>query len=120
MARVTVEDCEKIIENRFDLVVLAVQRARQIINGDAITVESKDEKKPVIALREIAAQSVSINALKENFIRSFMTSSPEEDFGEDGEEMSEEDTYNPYLGIETAAVESSAVSVIDEDEEIIA
>ena len=44
MARITVEDCEEVVKNRFDLVVLAAQRTRQILAGDKITVEDKDEK----------------------------------------------------------------------------
>ncbi|MDR0968572.1 MAG: DNA-directed RNA polymerase subunit omega [Holosporaceae bacterium] len=114
MARVTVEDCEKVAPNRFDLVILAVQRAREIINGAPITIESKDEKKPVIALREIAARTVSIDSLKENAIRSFMTVAPEENFGEDADEMPEEDTYDPYAGIEVAALESGSASATNE------
>ncbi|MDR2158214.1 MAG: DNA-directed RNA polymerase subunit omega [Holosporaceae bacterium] len=117
MARITVEDCEKIVANRFDLVIWAAQRTRQIINGDSITVESKDEKKPVIALREIAAQSVSVDALKECAVRSFRTFTPEEDIDEDVEDMPDEDTYNPYAGVETPAIESSDnISVISDTE----
>ncbi|MDR2646267.1 MAG: DNA-directed RNA polymerase subunit omega [Holosporaceae bacterium] len=116
MARVTVEDCEDVVANRFDLVILAAQRARQIISGEPITLVSRDEKKPVIALREIAAQSISIDALKENVIRNFRTLTPEEDLEEDMEDMPETDTYNPYVGLEVAALESSNLSVVDDEE----
>jgi DNA-directed RNA polymerase subunit omega len=116
MARITVEDCEKIVANRFDLVVLAAQRTRQILSGDPITLESKDEKNPVIALREIAAQSVSVEALKESAIKNFRTVAIEDDLEDDMEDIVEEDTYNPYVGIEIAAIESSSnINIIDSD-----
>jgi DNA-directed RNA polymerase subunit omega len=115
MARVTVEDCENVVANRFDLVILAAQRARQIIGGEPITLVDRDEKKPVIALREIAAQSVSIDALKESVIRNFRTITPEEDFEKDVEDVPESDTYSP-VGLEAAALESSNLSVADNEE----
>ncbi|MDR0555927.1 MAG: DNA-directed RNA polymerase subunit omega [Holosporaceae bacterium] len=102
MARVTVEDCEEIVANRFDLVVLAAQRTRQIIGGDPATLESRDEKKPVIALREIAAQSISLDNLRESTIKGFRTFSSQEDLEEDIEDLPEEDTYNPYEGVSVA------------------
>ncbi|MCR5225474.1 MAG: DNA-directed RNA polymerase subunit omega [Alphaproteobacteria bacterium] len=118
MARITVEDCEEVVKNRFDLVVLAAQRTRQILAGDKITVEDKDEKKPVIALREIAARTVSTEDLKESVIKNFRTFSSEEDLLEDIEDVSEEeDTYNPYIGVEMKALESdNSVPVVDETE----
>ncbi|MDR0631635.1 MAG: DNA-directed RNA polymerase subunit omega [Holosporaceae bacterium] len=103
MARITVEDCEEVVANKFDLVVLAAQRTRQIINGDPITLENKDEKKPVIALREIAARSISVDMLKECSIRNFRTFTAEEDMDEDIEDLPEEDTYNPYIGINSVS-----------------
>ena len=54
MARVTVEDCIDIINNRFELVMLASQRARSLSSGAELTVERDNDKNPVIALREIA------------------------------------------------------------------
>ncbi|MDR0678565.1 MAG: DNA-directed RNA polymerase subunit omega [Holosporaceae bacterium] len=117
MARITVEDCETVVTNRFDLVILAAQRTRQILAGDRITVDNNgDEKKTVIALREIAAPSVSIDALKESAIRSFRTFSSEEDINTDMEGLSEDDAYDPYTGIEMAAIESDNISVVSEDE----
>lgn len=118
MARITVEDCEKVVKNRFDLVVLAAQRTRQILAGDKITVEDKDEKKPVVALREIAAQTVSVEDLKDAVVKNFRTFSPEEDLQEDIEDISEEeDTYNPYIGVEMKALEAdNSIPVVDESE----
>lgn len=116
MARVTVEDCEKIVPNRFDLVVLAAQRTRQILAGNKVEVEDKDEKKPVIALREIAAEAVSVNGLKDDVVKTFRTFSPEEDLQEDIEDISEEeDTYNPYINVDLKALElDGSTSVVNE------
>jgi len=68
MARVTVEDCIERIPNRFDLVMVAGQRAREIAAGAPITVERDNDKNPVIALREIADETVEIAGLQESLI----------------------------------------------------
>lgn len=68
MARVTVEDCIDKIPNRFDLVLLAGQRARQISRGADLTLERDRDKNPVVALREIAENRVSPKALSEKII----------------------------------------------------
>ncbi|HGG59944.1 MAG TPA: DNA-directed RNA polymerase subunit omega [Gammaproteobacteria bacterium] len=65
MARVTVEDCEEKIDNRFDLVLIAAKRARQIYNGSEPTVEEENDKPTVIALREIAAGNITADILDE-------------------------------------------------------
>jgi len=64
MARVTVEDCVVKIPNRFDLVMVAAQRARDISAGAPLTVDRDDDKIPVVALREIADETVDIEALQ--------------------------------------------------------
>ena len=69
MARVTVEDCIEKIPNRFDLVLTASQRARGILKGDLSTVDRDDDKNPVVALREIAAETVDIGVLGEGLIK---------------------------------------------------
>ena len=120
MARITVEDCEKFVENRFELVILAAQRARQIFAGDKVTIEQKkDEKKPVIALREIAENTVSTDQLRESVIDKFRTFNIEEEDDENLDELMEEDTYRPYVGLEmqsVAAEDSKEVSIVDESE----
>lgn len=68
MARVTVEDCVKQIPNRFELVVLAAERARSISSGVPLTLARDNDKNSVIALREIAAKNISPNALREAHI----------------------------------------------------
>ena len=70
MARVTVEDCIDKVENRFDLVLLASHRARMISSGAPITVDRDNDKNPVVALREIADETVSPGDLKEDLIHS--------------------------------------------------
>lgn len=70
MARVTVEDCIDKVENRFDLVLLASHRARMISSGSAITVNRDNDKNPVVALREVAEETVSPGDLKEDLIHS--------------------------------------------------
>jgi DNA-directed RNA polymerase subunit omega len=70
MARVTVEDCVDKVPNRFELVLLAAHRARTISSGSPITVERDDDKNPVVALREIADQTISPEDLKEDLIHS--------------------------------------------------
>jgi DNA-directed RNA polymerase subunit omega len=70
MARVTVEDCIEHVPNRFELVALASQRARQIVSGNPLNVERDNDKDTVVALREIAEQKVSLAALKEEVILS--------------------------------------------------
>ncbi|PWL18207.1 DNA-directed RNA polymerase subunit omega [Falsochrobactrum shanghaiense] len=70
MARVTVEDCVDKVENRFELVLLAGHRARQISQGASITVDRDNDKNPVVALREIADETLSPDDLKEALIHS--------------------------------------------------
>ena len=70
MARVTVEDCIDKVENRFDLVLLASHRARMISSGAPITVDRDNDKNPVVALREIAEETVSPGDLKEELVHS--------------------------------------------------
>ncbi|MCO6048677.1 DNA-directed RNA polymerase subunit omega [Mesorhizobium sp. RP14(2022)] len=70
MARVTVEDCIDKVNNRFELVLLAGHRARQISQGAQITVPRDNDKNPVVALREIADESLSPDDLKEDLIHS--------------------------------------------------
>ena len=68
MARVTVEDCVDKVPNRFDLVMLAAHRAREIATGAPLTVDRDNDKNPVVALREIADDVVDADDLRENLI----------------------------------------------------
>jgi DNA-directed RNA polymerase subunit omega len=69
MARVTVEDCVVRVPNRFELVLVAAQRAREITAGAQLTLDRDDDKNPVVALREIAEDTVQIDRLQDSVIR---------------------------------------------------
>ena len=73
MARVTVEDCVDKVPNRFELVMLAAHRAREIAAGAPITVDRDNDKNPVVALREIADETQSADDLRERLIESYQT-----------------------------------------------
>ena len=68
MARVTVEDCVIKVPNRFELVLLAAQRARDLSAGASLTVERENDKNPVIALREIADETVKLDELRQSLV----------------------------------------------------
>jgi DNA-directed RNA polymerase subunit omega len=70
MARVTVEDCIVQIPNRFELVLLAAQRARNIGRGEDLTLDRDNDKNPVVALREIADQTIPLDAIEADLIKS--------------------------------------------------
>lgn len=69
MARVTVEDCVLRVPNRFDLVMVAAQRARELAGGAPLSIERDNDKNPVVALREIADETVSIDVLQNSLIK---------------------------------------------------
>ena len=73
MARVTVEDCVDKVPNRFELVMLAAHRAREISSGSTLTVDRDNDKNPVVSLREIADETQSADALRERLIESNQT-----------------------------------------------
>ena len=79
MARVTVEDCVDKIPNRFDLVLLAAQRAREISGGAELTIDRDRDKNPVVALREIAEETVRPRILGESLITSLQRVLPDDD-----------------------------------------
>lgn len=83
MARVTVEDCIDKVLNRFELVMVASQRARKIGAGAGLTVERDNDKNPVIALREIAEETVDVAELKEELIHNNQRVIALDDDGED-------------------------------------
>jgi DNA-directed RNA polymerase subunit omega len=87
MARVTVEDCVDKVDNRFELVLLASHRARMISTGAPITIDRDRDKNPVVALREIADETLSPEDLREELIHSLQTQvevdEPEEELAAD-------------------------------------
>ena len=96
MARVTVEDCVKKIPNRFDLVIAAAQRSREISNGIAIEVDRDNDKNPVVSLREIASEAIDAESLQERFIRSMQKNLIKEDNNIE-DEASLEEEFAAYL-----------------------
>src|SRR5689334_1223273 len=79
MARVTVEDCVDKIPNRFELVLLSAQRARALSAGVALTVDRDNDKNPVVALREIAEQTLTVDQLRQDMYRSLQRHTELED-----------------------------------------
>jgi DNA-directed RNA polymerase subunit omega len=79
MARVTVEDCVDKIPNRFDLVLLSAQRARQISGGAELTIDRDRDKNPVVALREVAEETVRPRELEESLVGSLQRVQVDED-----------------------------------------
>ena len=96
MARVTDEYCIKKIPNRFDLVVAAAQRSREISNGVAIEIERDNDKNPVVSLREIASEAVDAESLQERFIRSMQKNLIKEDVSSENDASLEEE-FAAYL-----------------------
>jgi len=84
MARVTVEDCVDKVPNRFELVMLAAHRAREVSAGAPITLERDNDKNPVVALREIAEETQSAEELRERMIESNQTQIEVDEPVEDG------------------------------------
>ena len=79
MARVTVEDCIDKVANRFDLVLVAAERAREISGGADLTIDRDRDKNPVVALREIAERTVKPNHLMESLTQSLQKVQVDED-----------------------------------------
>ena len=79
MARITVEDCIEKFESRFELVLVASNRARKLHSGENPTVERDNDKNTVIALREIAGESISIDEMKNDLVEEYQTVSPQND-----------------------------------------
>ncbi len=87
MARVTVEDCIDKIPNRFELVMLAAQRARDLSVGAEITVDRDNDKNPVVALREIAEETVDLEDIEAAVIRALQKHVDVDEPGEEGDEF---------------------------------
>ncbi|WP_323761129.1 DNA-directed RNA polymerase subunit omega [Maricaulis sp.] len=79
MARVTVEDCIEKIPNRFRLVLMAAHRARNISAGSELTIDRDNDKNPVVALREIADETLDMDALKDSLVNGLQRVLPSED-----------------------------------------
>ncbi len=105
MARVTVEDCVEIVPNRFELVLLAARRARELSSGAALTISKDNDKNPVLALREIAEQTVSSNHLRDSVVRSMQRIVFRDE--------ADEDLENEFLD----ALSNTVINMNEEDDE---
>ena len=114
MARVTVEDCVDKVPNRFELVLLASHRARAIANGSNITVDTENDKNPVIALREIAEKTVPADDLREGLIHSIQRN-VEVDEPEPGAAPTMPQERRPILGRDDQSTDKQ-VDVITEEQ----
>ena len=119
MARVTVEDCVTKISNRFELVVLAGQRARDITAGAEILVERDKDKNPVVALREIAEDKVAPEELLEAVVTSLQryadTDEPEQEGDEDVAETISAEEAISHLAAVRAVTRKEVLDVNYED-----
>ncbi len=129
MARVTVEDCIDKVENRFELVMLAAQRGRDIAAGAPLTVDRDRDKNPVVALREIAEETVKTDDLREGLLTGLQryaeSDEPEEadlialdqaePVGEPGETIDDLATAGLAAGIQVVEAEDVAASATSEE-----
>ena len=114
MARVTVEDCVLKVPNRFELVMMAAQRARDISSGASLTVERDNDKNPVVALREIADETVSLDALGNALVQALQKQSEQD---EPEEDIVEFDTPVMPSAADQALVQEEALPAPGDDEE---
>jgi DNA-directed RNA polymerase subunit omega len=111
MARVTVEDCVVKIPNRFNLVLLAAQRAREISSGSELTLERDNDKNPVVALREIAESSIDLDNVRQALISSLQKHVESEEPEDDAMELLAADSN--VAGVPYEAITEGAE--VDED-----
>jgi DNA-directed RNA polymerase subunit omega len=116
MARVTVEDCVEKVPNRFELVLLAAQRARNLSRGEELTVDRDNDKNPVVALREIADETVPLEKLEADLIKS-LSRAPEPEPA-DEEVMDLIPTDQNIFGLQDVSAEEEAQTLPTEGEEM--
>ncbi len=115
MARVTVEDCVEIISNRYELVMVASQRARDISAGAVLTIERDNDKNPVISLREIAQKTVDPTELKESLVKGFQKVS--QIVNEPEEELTDLVLPDPKMGDDDLIGAAGIRDVRDDEDE---
>ena len=115
MARVTVEDCVERIPNRFELVLLAAQRARNLSRGEEMTIDRDDDKNPVVALREIAKQTIPLEKLEADLLKS-LSRAPEPEPA-DEEVMDLIPTDQNIFGLQDIAAEEEAAALAGDNAE---
>ena len=113
MARVTVEDCVEKVPNRFELVLLAAQRARNLSRGEELTIDRDDDKNPVVALREIADETIDRPSLEQDLIKS-LSRAPEPEPA-DEEVLDLIPTDQNIFGLQDVSAEEEAANMPVED-----
>jgi len=118
MARVTVEDCVEKIPNRFELVLLAAQRARNISRGEELTIDRDNDKNPVIALREIADETIDLTRIEQDLVKS-LSRTPEPEPA-DEEVLDLIPTDQNIFGLQDVSAEEEASNLNVEAEDMSA
>ncbi len=116
MARVTVEDCVLKVPNRFELVLLAAQRARNISRGEQLTIDRDNDKNPVVALREIADETLALPELEQDLVKS-LSRVPEPE-PVDEEVLDLIPTDQNIFGLQDVSAEEEAAAMAAEAEEM--
>lgn len=116
MARVTVEDCVLKVPNRFELVLLAAQRSRDVTAGSPLTVDRDNDKNPVVALREIAEETVDCEGLRNGVIQGLQRHVEVDELEEDEFEQIEARQLSSELGDASPAEEVDADALSIEEE----
>lgn len=106
MARVTVEDCVEKIPNRFDLVLLAAHRSRNITAGASLTIDRDNDKTPVVSLRELAEETLDLGELRESLVTGLQRVIIDDD-------MPEEEDQTPVLALEHGQAQPTEMSEAD-------
>ncbi len=110
MARVTVEDCILKISNRFQLVMMAAQRSRELSVGDELTVERDNDKNPVVALREIADETIELDTLENSLVQGLQKHIDVDEPMDEAEELLVvEEALSEFAGLAEAADDIGAV-----------
>ena len=105
MARVTVEDCTDKIDNRFELVMIAARRARMLSSGAELTVERDNDKNCVVALREIAEETIDVLEIEENLVQGLQKYvEPDEPDESEMDLLSTEDEFGEDAAVNIAAI----------------
>ena len=116
MARVTVEDCVLRVPNRFELVLLAAQRARNISRGEQLTIDRDNDKNPVVALREIAEETLTLPDLEADLVKSLSRVPEPEPVDEEVVDLIP--TEQNIFGLQDVSAEEEAAAMAAEAEEM--
>jgi len=116
MARVTVEDCVQKVPNRFELVLLAAQRARNLSRGEELSIDRDNDKNPVVALREIADDTIDLGRIEQDLIKS-LSRAPEPEPA-DEEVLDLIPTDQNIFGLQDVTAEEESATLPVEGEEL--